>query len=218
MSLAVLASETPESHSTLDIYREKVVQCLNLGEYTKPGPYTSKTLFHYVTIEYSIRKDAEIDIWILFSISVNLAMRMSYHRDPSHFTDISPFAGEMRRRAWATILQGDILISTQMGMPRVIKDWQCDIREPRNPNDSDFDEHAKELPLSRPKSEMTTSLHLVARRRVFIALVTVVDLTTDVQPCTYADVMRVDQLLKDAEATVPSYVSIPELSLNHLIT
>ncbi|KAF9249023.1 transcriptional regulator family: Fungal Specific TF [Penicillium roqueforti] len=211
--LAVLASSAADSSSSpgvrnplVDTYREKIVQCLILGEYTKSGRYIFETLYHYLTIEYSIRKDADRDIWILSGISVNIALRMGYHRDPSHLPGISPFTGEMRRRAWATIVQGDILISTQMGMPRMIKDWQCDTVEPRNLNDSDFHEDCTELPPSRPETEITTVSHLVARWRIFAALGSIVDFTASVRPVAYDEVMRLDRILRDAEATVPAYL------------
>jgi Fungal specific transcription factor domain len=211
--LAVLASSAADSGPSLgvrnplvDMYREKIVQCLILGEYTKSGRYTFETLYHYLTIEYSLRKDADRDIWILSGILVNIALRMGYHRDPSHFPGISAFAGEMRRRVWTTILQGDILISTQMGMPRTIKDWQCDTVEPRNLNDSDFDENCSEIPPSRPETEITTVSHLIARQRIFAALGAIVDFTASVRPVDYNEVMRLDRLLHDAEATVPNYL------------
>ncbi|KAJ5939034.1 transcriptional regulator family: Fungal Specific TF [Penicillium verhagenii] len=219
MCLAVLASSTPDPSSSpevrnplVDTYREKIVQCLILGEYTKSGRYVFETLYQYLTIEYSIRKDADRDIWILSGIAVNIALRMGYHRDPSHLPGISPFAGEMRRRAWATILQGDILISTQMGMPRMIKDWQCDTTEPRNLNDSDFYEECLELPASRPETEITTVSHLIARRRIFAALGAIVDFTASVQLVAYNEVMRLDRILHDAEAAVPSYLRMKTMA------
>ncbi|CAG8885944.1 unnamed protein product [Penicillium egyptiacum] len=217
--LAVLSSNAADSSSSpgvrypsVDTYREKIVQCLILGEYTKSGRYVFETLYHYLTIEFSIRKDADRDIWILSGISLNIALRMGYHRDPSHLPGITPFVGEMRRRAWATVLQGDILISTQMGMPRMIKDWQCDTVEPRNLSDSDFDEDCVELPPSRPETEITTVSHLVARRRIFAALGVIVDFTASVRPVAYDEVMRLDRILHDAEATVPAYLRMKAMA------
>ncbi|EMR70530.1 putative fungal specific transcription protein [Eutypa lata UCREL1] len=131
--------ESDALSAQLGMYREKIVQCLILGEYTNSGPYALETLYHYVQIEFSMRADADKDIWFLLALGVNQAMRASYHRDPRNFPEISPFQGEMRRRMWASLLQGDILISSQMGMPRMISDWQCDTSEPRNLNDADFD-------------------------------------------------------------------------------
>jgi Fungal specific transcription factor domain len=190
--------------SVVGFYREKVVQCLTLGEYTKPGRYNLEALYNYLVIEYSIRSDASKDIWVLMGILINLAMQMGYHRDPSHFPDISPLIGETRRRAWVTLLQGDILISTQMGMPRIIKECQCDTSEPRNLNDSDFDEKTQDFVTSRPETEITNSSQMIARRRLFMALGKIVDLTVAVHPHSYAEVMKIDGILQDAETALPA--------------
>jgi hypothetical protein len=210
--LAVLGSDASDSaHGDeaeqqsiqIDLYREKIVQCLIMGEYTKSGPYVLETVIHYVYVEYSIRADADKDIWFLLALEVNLAMRMGYHRDPSHFPGISPLQGEMRRRLWATVLMGDILISSQMGMPRMISDWQCDTAEPRNLNDADLDEDTAELPPPRLETEHTTALGVIARRRMLMALGAVSDLTDAVKSCSYAEVMRIDGTLHEAAASIP---------------
>lgn len=108
-------NEVEQQSLQIDIYREKIVQCLILGEYTKAGPFVLETLIHYVYVEFCLRSDADKDVWYLLAIEVNLAKRMGYHRDPSHFPGLSPLQGEMRRRLWATVLLGDLLISNQMG-------------------------------------------------------------------------------------------------------
>lgn len=187
----------------IDLYREKIVQCLIAGEYTNAGPYVLETMLHYLHIEFAIRADADKDAWFLLAIAVNLAMRVGYHRDPSHFPDITPLQCEMRRRTWATVLQADILISTQMGMPRMISDTTWDAAEPRNYNDADLDQHAVELPPPRPETEFTTALGIIARRRILMAVGIVSDLTSATTSCSYADVMRVDGLLHEATASIP---------------
>ncbi|OQE70210.1 hypothetical protein PENNAL_c0120G02272 [Penicillium nalgiovense] len=130
-------------------------------------------------------------------------MRMGYHRDPSHFPGISSFQGEMRRRLWATVLIGDTLVSNQMGMPRMISDWKWATTETRNLNDTDFDEQSIDLPPSRPLTEYTNSLWLIARRRILVALGIVPDLIDGIKPCSYADVMRVDGILQEGAASIP---------------
>ncbi|KAJ5753006.1 fungal-specific transcription factor [Penicillium odoratum] len=210
----ILSEPNPEDLSLqVDLYREKIVQCLTLGEYTRSGPYVLETVINYTYAEFCIRTDADKDIWYLLALEVNLAMRMGYHRDPSHFPRISPFQGEMRRRLWATVLMGDILISNQMGMPRMISDGKWDTSEPRNLNDTDFDEESTELPLSRPLTEYTNSLGIIARRRILAALGAVIDLTDAVKPCTYADVMHVDSMIQEAAASIP-----PPLKLKSMAT
>ncbi|KAH8698477.1 hypothetical protein BGW36DRAFT_376178 [Talaromyces proteolyticus] len=209
--LSVLASNVISSSpyvetngSLVNMYREKIVQCLTLGEYTKPGRYTLEALYNYMVIEYSIKNDANKDICVLIGILINLAIQMGYHRDPSHFPEISPFTGEMRRRIWATLLQGDILITSQAGMPRIIKEGQWDTIEPRNLHDFDFNESTLELPPSRPETEVTDSSLVIARQRILTALGNIADLTTTVQPYSYAEVMEMDRFLYSAESRLPS--------------
>jgi hypothetical protein len=220
--LALLASDAsdtghgdPEHRSAqVYLYREKTVQCLIMGEYTKSGPYALETLVHYIYIELNLRGDADKDIWALFALEVNLVLRMGYHRDPRHFPSFSPLQGEMRRRLWATVLQGDILVSSQMGMPRMISDWKCDTEEPRNLSDADLDEATTDLPPSRPETELTPALGIIARRRIFVALGAVADLTASVQPCSYAEVIRVDGILKEAAASLPPPLKPKPLSMS----
>ncbi|KAL2140931.1 hypothetical protein VTI28DRAFT_3028 [Corynascus sepedonium] len=188
----------------IDLYREKTVQCLLMGEYTRGGAYTLETLIHYIYIEMNLQgSDAGKDTWSLVALEVNLAMHMGYHRDPSYFPAMTPLQGEMRRRLWATVLQGDVLVSVQMGMPRMISDWKCDTAEPRNLSDADIDHDTPELPQPRPETEFTPALGIIARRRILQALGAVADLAAKVQPCNYAEVMKVDGVLHDAIANIP---------------
>lgn len=118
----------------------------------------------------------------------------------------------MRRRLWATVLMGDILVSNQMGMPHMISDWKCDTMEPRNLNDTDFDEQSTDLPPSRPLTKYTNSIGLIARRRILAALGIVADLTDAVKPCSYAEVMRVDGVLQDAAASIPPLLQMKSMA------
>ncbi|KAK3318927.1 fungal-specific transcription factor [Apodospora peruviana] len=210
MCLAVRASDAAEAGNEVEhksfqteLYREKLVQCLQLGEYTKGGPYVLETMIQYVYIEFGIRADADQDVWALLGLTLSLAMRMGYHRDPSHFPGIAPLQAEMRRRIWAMVLQGDVLISGQMGMPRLLGDWRCDTAEPRNLNDDDLTDSTVELPPSRPETEYTTSLNVIAKRRMLVALGKISDLTAAIRPRIYTEVMRADAMLNDAAASIP---------------
>ncbi|KAF9238008.1 hypothetical protein DTO013E5_9482 [Penicillium roqueforti] len=180
----------------IDPSRQKIVQCLVLGEYTRAGPYVLQTVINYVYVEFCLRTDVDQDTWYLLALEVNLAMRMGYHRDPSHFP----------------VLMGDILVSNQMGMPHMISDWKCDTMEPRNLNDTDFDEQSTDLPPSRPLTKYTNSIGLIARRRILAALGIVADLTDAVKPCSYAEVMRVDGVLQDAAASIPPLLQMKSMA------
>lgn len=189
--LAVMSSDSSDSANDYDaeqqapqvhLYREKIVQCLVIGEYTNAGPHVLETILHYVYVEFLLRIDADKDLWFLLALEVNFALYMGYHRDPSHFPGISPFHGEMRRRVWATVLLSDSLISSQMGMPRMISDWQCDSTEPRNLNDTDINNNTIQLPVSRPESESTSVSRCISRMRMLLALGKVSNLIAAVKP------------------------------------
>lgn len=207
-------SETEDSGSLTDLYREKTTQCLLLGRYANGGPYTWETLFHYVVIELSLCRDVTQTIGILHGISMNLLMQMGFHRDPSHFPSISPFSGEMRRRSWVKSMEGDVQMAMQTGMPRRINDGYWDTTEPRNLSDSDFDEETTELPPGRPETEITPVLQLIARRRMLVAVGAAIDMSTSVKQHPYSEVMAVDRQIKDAEASIPPPFRMKALALS----
>ncbi|KAL4950763.1 hypothetical protein BDW69DRAFT_201936 [Aspergillus filifer] len=180
--LACLASEPlsglEADHQPLQkiqSYREKIAQCLTLGQYTKPGPYVLETVVNYVYVEFGISPDANKDIWFLLGLEVNLAK----------------------------LLMSDVLISNQMGMPRMISEGEYDTSEPRNLNDDDIDKDTQELPSPRSETEMTSSLGIIARGRMLKALGIIADLTDAVMPCPYSEVLRVDRILQEAAESIP---------------
>ncbi|TEA19004.1 Equisetin cluster transcription factor eqxF [Colletotrichum sidae] len=88
LCLAVIASDVTEGIFNtdidqqalqIDLYREKVVQCLMMGNYTQGGAHVLETLLNYVYIEFRIHEDAEKDVWFILGIEINLAKRMGYH-------------------------------------------------------------------------------------------------------------------------------------------
>ncbi|KAK3386677.1 hypothetical protein B0H63DRAFT_391849 [Podospora didyma] len=216
-SLASLPSRSASSiHHAVQKFREKAVQCLFLGQYTKPKPYVLETLILYLAIEHYLCEDAEFGVYIVLGITVHLAMRMGYHRDAKHFPDISPFEGEMRRRVWATIRSVDLGVSAQVGLPRMIQTSQVDTAEPRNLLDSDLDENSSTLPLSRPDAEVTPVLYVVAKCRIETVCCAILDFTTGISPRSQAEVMAMDRQLQDARRSLPS--SLVWQSLAHCIT
>ena len=133
---------------------------------------------------------------------MRIAMRMGYHRDASHYPRISPFQGEMRRSSWAMIVQLD-LITFQIGLPRMMKDWKSDTAEPRNLLDDDFDEDMTELPASRPDTDLTTLVYFVTKNKFLSVFGMISDLTTSTKPSPHTKVMKLDQLLQEARRAIP---------------
>ncbi|KPM36961.1 hypothetical protein AK830_g9596 [Neonectria ditissima] len=198
-----LASQSPEKHTSIETFREKIVQCLNLGHYTKGGPFVLETMILYFVVELFPLKEIEIGIWVLVGNIVQIAMHMGHHRDAAHFPDITPFAGEMRRRVWAMVVQLDFSVSTQLGLPRLIKESKT-TAEPRNLVDSDFDEHTAELPASRPESEVTPTLYTVSKLRILSVGVKVADIATEARPYSYDKVLELDKEIERAQEALPS--------------
>ncbi|KAI1132608.1 fungal-specific transcription factor domain protein [Nemania abortiva] len=193
-----------ESQVTVDRYREKVIQCLILGHYTKGGPYVLETLILYFLVENFHLKDMEIGIWVLVGNIVQIAIHMGYHRDAKHFPNITPFAGEMRRRVWGMIVQLDFSISTQLGLPRLVKESQTNTAEPRNLYDTDFDEDTAELPPSRPETEVTPTLYVLAKLRLLSVGVKVADVATEPRIHSYAQILELDNQINEARNALPS--------------
>ncbi|KAI0857676.1 fungal-specific transcription factor domain protein [Xylaria cubensis] len=196
--------QATESQVAVDRYRENVIRCLILGQYPKGGTYVLETLIHYFLVECFHLKDMEIGIWTLVGSIVQIAIQMGYHRDAKHFPNISPFAGEMRRRVWSIVVQMDFSISTQLGLPRLIKESQTDTAEPRNLYDSDFDEHTPELPASRPETEVTPTLYVLAKLRLLSVGAKIADVATEPQLYSYDKVLELDRQITEVRNALPS--------------
>ncbi|KAF7590481.1 hypothetical protein BBP40_002826 [Aspergillus hancockii] len=192
-----------DSVDIIDIFRKRTVQCLVQSNYTQPGKYKVEALFLYAMGEFYRSNDAQVSVSFLLGITIRLAMRTGYHRDPRHFPNISIYEGEMRRRVWAIIRQLDILISFQVGLPRTIQDWQHDVELPRNLSDEDYNEDTKYLPPSRPESELTTASYTRAKSRIMSVFGKISDLAYSREPVTYDETLEIDRRLEEAYSLVP---------------
>jgi hypothetical protein len=163
-----------------------------------------ETLILYFMVEVFPSKDTEVGIRVLVGTIVQIAIHMEYHRDAKHFPNISPFSSEMRRRIWVLIIQLDFSISTQMGLPRLVKESQTDVAEPQNLADSDFDEHTLELPLSRPETEVTPTLYTLAKLRLLSVGTKVADMATEPRSYSYGHVLELDKQINEARDALPS--------------
>jgi hypothetical protein len=204
---------SPPSRRLVTQYRRNIVQCLILGKYTRTVPYTVEVFFLYFQIEQVRTEGTTPDNWILLGMLVRLAMRMGYHRDPSHSSKISPFRGEMRRRMWGAIVQLDLAGSNVMGLPRMIQESQCDTAEPRNLLDEDFGPTCTELPPSRPDTFQTPILYLREKKHVLSASRRVYDLTSTTKPYSYDDVMSLDAAINDVKRAIPSALQLKPLTI-----
>ncbi|KAJ4365100.1 hypothetical protein N0V83_008718 [Neocucurbitaria cava] len=187
----------------MDYYREKVVQCLILANYTKCPPYTVETFFLYFGTEYLRSADTQLGMYLLVGMIVRVAFRMGYHREPSRFSNISPFKAEMRRRLWMVIMSLDLVSSSAVGLPRMIQPSHFDVQEPRNLLEEDLHEDIAELPPSRPETELTQLLYSIVLTRVRNAHAKIMDLMNATSQPPYREILDLDAILRDVYDRVP---------------
>ncbi|KAJ4348952.1 hypothetical protein N0V95_005038 [Ascochyta clinopodiicola] len=191
-------------NNVVAIAKEKMIQCLQLGNYMKGAPHTIEALLSLVIIEYLQGDHAQYGCWQLIGVTIRVALRMGYHRDGSHFSNVSAYEAEMRRRAWYILIQFDIASAAQVGLPRIIKEAQCDTMEPSSLLDDDFDESTKALPPARPNKEHTLAQFLIYKSRVVAVYGRICDFTTSSEQRDYDEVMRLDAQLNSAFTQKPA--------------
>ncbi|KAL3456646.1 fungal-specific transcription factor domain-containing protein [Aspergillus heterothallicus] len=197
---ATSPSSAGDTLSDQSRYLAQVVQCLILGDYSRGGPFTIEALLHYFMVEHSRRRDADTSNWALSGLIIRLALHKGYHREPSLFPNITPYDGELRRRVWMVLYFIDAVISIQMGLPRLIKDEQCDTGFPHNLLDTDFDEDTAALPTPRSDAEITPIQWWVAKYKLLIMIARIADMSLlnigDGDASSDAKVKQADTLLR----------------------
>ncbi|OJI82342.1 hypothetical protein ASPTUDRAFT_58038 [Aspergillus tubingensis CBS 134.48] len=206
-----LPAEFGEADEAVQRLRQLTAQCLVQSNYTVPGRFKVEALFFYTMCEFFRSEDAQVGVSFLLNMTIRLAMRSGYHRDPQHFPNISPYEGEMRRRVWAIMRQLDVLISFQVGVPRGIQDWQQDVELPRNISDEEFGESTVELPPSRPETELSTTAYIRGKSRLMAVFGKISDLAYSRDPMTYDDILALDRQLEEARDLVPTAFKIRPL-------
>ncbi|KAH8805983.1 fungal-specific transcription factor domain-containing protein [Xylogone sp. PMI_703] len=203
-----LPAPLQEVPDAIGLYRKLTAQCLLYTNYMNPGPYDIETLIKYLLAEYARSNDAQTGVSILLGIIIKLAMHMGYHRDPKHYPNISAFDGEMRRRVWLMICQFESLISFQVGLPRVIQDWQCDVKPPHNLRDEDFDRKTTELPPPRQITDRTPVSYMVSKAKINSVFGKVADMLFSHKRVPYEDIIKLDKSLQEAHATKPPFLQM----------
>lgn len=111
--------------------------------------------------------------WASSGSLIRSAMTMGLQRDPTRFKKtVSPFWCELRRRLWATIVELDLSISLDRGVPPSIDLDECDCDAPSSWDDADLveDMETNPAPLSGGNAYQTlltrtlTLRHRIAKR------------------------------------------------------
>lgn len=153
------------------------------------------------------------DLWVLMGILLRLALYMGYHRDPSHYSNVSVLDGEMRRRVWHMLYMFDTLLSFQLGLPAMLRVVQSDTKPPHNLYDQDFSIHSQVLPSPRPIEQLTPSAYGASKSSLCQIFALAADMSHAPTPPTYAEVMELDAKLEAAKAAIPSGLQFRDLEL-----
>ncbi|KAK7946789.1 uncharacterized protein PG986_011110 [Apiospora aurea] len=185
------------------------VDCLIAGDYLAAKPYSVEALLLSNYTEFQRRKDCDSSLWSKFGLLVRLAQRMGYHRDPKYLPSITPFEGEIRRRAWFFIEVFDCMFSFQLGMPPIVREDECDTEAPGNRFDLDFDEHTTVLPPPRPPTEATSTLYLCYKSILCRLQRRVIRFALSIQPPPpYEEVVNLDSEIHSFHEQLPATLRI----------
>ena len=185
-------------------YRTRTIECLVLANFSKPVSPMIETLVLHLHGEYM--RSAEIESWMMGGLIVRLAMRMGYHRDPKPWPNITPFQGEIRRRVWTFVRMVDLLLSFQIGLPSMIRSAHCDTALPRNLYDEEFGKGTTALPPSRPITEATPVSYMITKAQLAFTFGDIIELTSSVTSGYYDEVMKLDERLREARASMPLHL------------
>lgn len=144
--------------------------------------------------------------WLTTGSLVKMAMLAGYHRDPDQWTGITVFNKEMRRRIWSTILELDLQVSIDRGMPPTLQASDYDTCPAANINDDELNADSTDLPPERPLTESTdTSFHVFLSQSLPLRLEACALMNGPRITCSYEDIQRIDCELTRALSSIPNW-------------
>lgn len=208
--VAALGLSTVESQDMLETYRTLTIHCLLAGDYLQPTRYTIETLTIHFGVDQNVNLDASIGNWVLIGVVIRIALRVGLHRDPSHWPGIRPLQAELRRRLWMTLYQMDFFTSTQVGLPRIIKDTQSDTRPPTHLFANDIGFEHDQIPPERPLTEPTALLYVIQRNAIIKVAAEIYD-ATEAGPPSSATTAALSAKLEKAIDGIPTWLKYGSL-------
>ncbi|KAL1970834.1 hypothetical protein VTN77DRAFT_2668 [Rasamsonia byssochlamydoides] len=205
-----LTPSVGDADEAMSLFRTRTTQCLASSDYSKPTMEQLETLAVHLEAEFTSSPDSQIHVRVLMGSVVRLAMRIGLHREPSLFPEFTPFQCEMRRRLWLAVVQSDIFMSFQVGLPAMIPKGQHDTMLPRNLREDDFDEDSTALPLSRPMNEVTKISFFIAKMPMLEVFAKTSSHILDIHP-NDADVATLESELYAARDAMPPYYKMRPL-------
>ncbi|KAF5021656.1 hypothetical protein F66182_6314 [Fusarium sp. NRRL 66182] len=181
------------------------------GRYAQPSIVTLSAFLLYVESHFFLNRGAQMNCYLLSGICIRLMLRMGLHRDPSKLANMTPFEGEMRRRAWHMANQVESLVSFHMGLPSMLQGIETDTEIPRNLHDDDFAEDSTELPPGRPSTEWTPTTYPIYKTRILRVFGQIARQAHALAPPSYAEVLKLDTLLQETWSSIPSTMMVRPL-------
>ena len=191
-----------EISGALESYRTLTIHCLIAGNYLRPNRHTMETLTLHFAVDQNMNIDTNIGNWMLIGVVIRVALRMGLHRDPSHWPNIRPLDAEHRRRLWLTLYHMDFFTSTQVGLPRIIKDSQCDARLPANLFNDDLSLEIDVMPPERPLTD-PTPLSFIIQRSIIIKVAAEIYDATEAGPPPLAAIATLGAKFEEAVDSIP---------------
>lgn len=144
--------------------------------------------------------------WLATGTLLKQAMLSGYHRDPSKYVKVSVFNKEMRRRIWATMVELDLQVAIDRGMPPSVQESDYDTAPPLNINDDEIHENTTELPAGRPLIESTdSSFQAVMSRSLPLRLKACSLMHSPRIHCRYDDILRMDWEFNRHLSSIPAW-------------
>ncbi|KAF5006502.1 hypothetical protein FDECE_7123 [Fusarium decemcellulare] len=197
----------------LETYRTLTIHCLISGDYLQSSKYTIETLMLHFAIDQNVNLDTYIGNWVLIGVVIRVAMRMGLHRDPSHWSNIRPLQAEFRRRIWMTLYDMDFFTSTQIGLPRIIKDSQCDTHLPTHLLDDDIGLDHGKIPQGRPLTDPSSLSYIIQRHSIIKVAAEIYD-ATEAGPPSPATISALNIKLENAVDTIPAWLKYRSLEIS----
>ncbi|OKL55395.1 hypothetical protein UA08_09338 [Talaromyces atroroseus] len=191
-----------ETQEMIETYRTLTIHCLVAGDYLRPNRYTIETLTLHFAVDQNMNLNTDTGNWILIGVIIRLALRIGLHRDPSHWPNVRPLEAEFRRRLWITLYHMDFFTSARVGLPRIIKDSQCDTRPPVNLFEDDLSFEHNEVPPERPLTSPSPLSHIIQRHTIIKVAAEIYDATEARLPSS-ATIAMLDAKFERAINSIP---------------
>lgn len=134
-------------------------------------------------------------IWTEAGTLLREAMSAGFHRDPSVLGEkVSFFDQEMRRRLWATIIEMELQISIDRGMPSASAGIPSDTATVLNVHDEELEKNSR--PTSRSIREYTSTSYLHISRSSFSLRVSLNSMINDLSsPLVHENILDYEDMI-----------------------